>query len=129
MSEPKIDVDFLGNEINVGDKVIFEAPRYRDFVIGKVISKSPKTCQVEFLNTLNNSKGFVDVFRQFYGQLIKLPEPRLEAEWVEHPHFNFEGGYSGANYECSNCHYGDCYEETPYCPKCGAKMKGLSLNG
>lgn len=44
--------------------------------------------------------------------------------WIEHPHFNFEGGYSGANYECPNCHYDDCYEETPYCPKCGAKMDG-----
>ena len=50
---------------------------------------------------------------------------QIEAEWIEHPHFNFEGGYSGANYECSNCHYDDCYEETPYCPKCGAKMKGV----
>ena len=47
-----------------------------------------------------------------------------EGEWIEHPHFNFEGGYSGANYECSNCHYDDCYEKEPYCPKCGAKMKG-----
>ena len=47
-----------------------------------------------------------------------------EGEWIEHPHFNFEGGYSGANYECSNCHCDDCYEEEPYCPKCGAKMKG-----
>lgn len=81
MSEPK--VDFLGNEINVGDRVIFEAPKYRDFVIGKVISKAEKTCQIEFLNTLNNSKGFIDVFRQFYGQLIKLPEPKSEEKRIE----------------------------------------------
>lgn len=47
-----------------------------------------------------------------------------EGEWIEHPHFNFEGSYSGANYECSNCHYDDCYEKEPYCPKCGASMKG-----
>lgn len=47
-----------------------------------------------------------------------------EGKWIEHPHYNYEGGYSGANYECSNCHFDDCYEETPYCPNCGAKMKG-----
>lgn len=49
---------------------------------------------------------------------------QIEAKWIEHLHFNFEGGYSGSHYECSNCHYDDCYEETPYCPYCGAKMKG-----
>lgn len=47
-----------------------------------------------------------------------------EGEWEEIMHFNFEGGYSGSNYRCSNCHYDDCYEKTPYCPNCGAKMKG-----
>ena len=49
-----------------------------------------------------------------------------EGEWKEHPHFNFEGGYSGANYECSNCHFDDIYDldNTNYCPNCGAKMKG-----
>ena len=44
-------------------------------------------------------------------------------KWIEHPHFNFEGGYSGADYECSMCGYSDCvYEEYSYCPNCGAKM-------
>lgn len=51
-------------------------------------------------------------------------ERRPTAEWIEHLHFNFEGGCSGANYECSNCHYDDVYDidEFNYCPKCGAKM-------
>lgn len=50
----------------------------------------------------------------------------VHAHWIEHPHFNFEGGYSGANYECSNCHYDDLYDldDANYCPKCGAKMDG-----
>lgn len=47
-----------------------------------------------------------------------------EGEWEELMHFNFEGGYSGSNFRCSNCHFDDCYEKTPYCPNCGAKMKG-----
>lgn len=36
---------------------------------------------------------------------------QIKGEWIEHPHFNFEGGYSGANYECSNCHYDEEYEK------------------
>lgn len=49
---------------------------------------------------------------------------QVEGEWEELMHFSFDGGYSGSNYRCSNCHFDDCYEETPYCPRCGAKMKG-----
>ena len=48
---------------------------------------------------------------------------QVEGEWEELMHFSFDGGYSGSNYRCSNCHFDDCYEETPYCPNCGAKMK------
>lgn len=47
-----------------------------------------------------------------------------EGEWEELMHFNFEGGYSGSTFRCSICHFDDCYDETPYCPNCGAKMKG-----
>lgn len=47
------DTDFLDNKIEIGDKVIFEAPKYRDFVIGTVISKAPKSCKIEYLNTWN----------------------------------------------------------------------------
>ena len=49
---------------------------------------------------------------------------QVEGEWEELMHFSFDGCYSGSNYRCSNCHFDDCYEETPYCPRCGAKMKG-----
>jgi hypothetical protein len=49
---------------------------------------------------------------------------QIEGEWEELMHFSFDGGYSGSNYRCSNCLFDDCYEETPYCPRCGAKMKG-----
>lgn len=51
-------------------------------------------------------------------------ERRPIAQWIEHLHFNYEGGCSGANYECSNCHYDDVYDidEFKYCPRCGAKM-------
>ena len=64
-------------------------------------------------------------------------EHRPIAQWIERLHFNFECGCSGANYECSNCHYDDVYDidEFNYCPRCGAKMliinnkKDLNENG
>lgn len=83
----RFDVDFLGNEINIGDKVIFEAPKYRDFVIGTVISKAEKTCQIEYINNWNYpTEGKKKVFRQYYGQLIKhadvVPKSEVAREIV-----------------------------------------------
>ena len=69
-----LDRDFLDNKIELGDKVIFEAPKYRDFVIGTVISKAQKSCQIEYVNDWNYpGQGHKDVVRQCYGQLIKYP--------------------------------------------------------
>lgn len=53
---------------------------------------------------------------------IETPSDVKHGKWIEHPHFNFEGGYSGSNYGCSECGYDDAYEELNYCPDCGAKM-------
>ena len=79
----RYDKDFLGNEINIGDPVIFEAPKYRDFVVGTVISKAEKTCQIEYINTWNYpSDGKKMVFRQYYCQLIKRNDAALKAEVV-----------------------------------------------
>lgn len=66
------DKDFLDNKINIGDRVIFEAPGYRQFVLGKVITKAPKSCQIEYINDWNY-EGRTEVVRQGYGQIIKYP--------------------------------------------------------
>lgn len=115
-----MDTDFLGNKINIGDKVIFETPQYRDFTIGTVITKAPKSCQIEYLNTSGLCKGYVGVIRQGYGQIIKYPTTK-EGQWIT-------TGEELKNTTCSNCgHWVETpYGKTPYCPNCGAKMKEAS---
>lgn len=45
---------------------------------------------------------------------------KIHAEWL------FKINYL----ECSRCHYGvNPYNNTPYCPNCGAKMEGEAENG
>ena len=73
MAELPPEKDFLGKEIEVGDKVIFEAPKYRNFVIGTVIDKTEKTCLIEFVNNWNYpGAGRKQTIRQFYGQCIRI---------------------------------------------------------
>ena len=52
--------------------------------------------------------------------------PVVHGRWIEHPHISYDGGYNGANYECSLCGFNDLYdiEDYNYCPQCGAKMDG-----
>ena len=111
-----IDRDFLDNKIEIGDKVIFETPKYRDFAIGTVISKAPKSCQIEYLSFAGHSKGYVDVVRQCYGQIIKYPIAK-EGKWIT-------TGEELKNTTCSVC--GNWvetpYGKTNYCSSCGAKM-------
>ena len=112
-----LDRDFLGNEIDVGDRVIFEAPGYRSFVIGTVITKAPKSCQVEYMNDWNYGKpGVKLVVRQCYGQIIKYPIAK-EGKWITTEE-------ELKNTACSNCgHWVETpYGETNYCPNCGARM-------
>lgn len=69
------DEDFLGNKVNIGDKVIFQAPDYRMFTIGTVITKANKSCQIEYLNTWNfPTEGRKLICRQGYDQIIKQRE-------------------------------------------------------
>ena len=105
------DTDFLGNKIEIGDKVILETLKYRDFAIGTVVSKAPKTCQVEYLSFNTNSKVTA---RQYYEQLIKCPK---EGEWIKATCSEKDG-----NAHCSVCNHWD-WSDCNYCSKCGAKMK------
>ena len=47
-----------------------------------------------------------------------------EGEWIEFPIDNYEGEPSGLYYVCSVCHEENGFEDKPFCPNCGAKMKG-----
>lgn len=44
-------------------------------------------------------------------------------EWIEIPIDNYDGDPSGLYYVCSVCHTDNGFEDKPYCPNCGAKMK------
>ena len=112
-----VDRDFLDNKIEIGDKVMFETPKYRDFAIGTVITKAPKSCQIEYLSFAGHSKGYVDVVRQCYGQVIKYPLAK-EGKWL--PKDVMIRSIDALNYTCSEC--GTEGHITNYCPNCGAKM-------
>lgn len=113
-----VDRDFLDNKIEIGDKVIFEAPVYRSFVIGTVISKAPKSCQVEYMNDWNYGKpGVKLVARQCYGQVIKYPFIK-KGKWI--PKEVMIRSVDALNYTCSECESEGRY--TPYCAYCGANM-------
>lgn len=120
------DKDFLGNQIDIGDTVIFEAPKYRDFAIGKVITKAPKSCQIEYINDWNYpSKGHKEVVRQYYGQIIKHPTANTcEAacgEWI------VCGDGEFVPFVCTACGKTTSWyhkQTAKFCPNCGTKMKG-----
>ena len=96
------DTDFLGNKIEIGDTVIFEAPHYRDFCVGKVITKAPKSCQIEYINNWNYpTEGRQMVCRQYYGQIIKMPEKESNScEGCKHIGFRYP---YASMYPCNNC--------------------------
>lgn len=121
------DTDFLCNKIEIGDKVIFKAPKYRNFVIGTVVTKAPKSCQIEYINDWSYSEGHKEVVRQYYSQIIKYPYK--SGKWVQ--------GESGSIL-CSVCgteclyidnakdkaYYDPEQCKSNYCPNCGAKLEG-----
>lgn len=60
--------DFLGKELNIGDKVVFMKLKYRELVIGEITTMADKSCVVS--HEKNNSCRTTS--RQFYNQLIKI---------------------------------------------------------
>ena len=60
--------DFLGNEIEVGDDVVFVQLGYRNLLIGTITSISPKTLIVQHART---NTGQVST-KQFHAQVIKV---------------------------------------------------------
>ena len=129
-----LDTDFLNNKIEIGDKVIFETPKYRDFAIGTVISKAPKSCQIEYLSFAGGCKGRIDVVRQNYGQVMKYPIAKEgkweaveeEAYWIQNMEESLKTGKPTRAImpRCSCCKkvFGKVAFDYKYCPNCGSKM-------
>ena len=67
MSEDK-KCDFLGNELNVGDEVVFMQLKYRNLMKGTIKHMSPKTALIEhkMTNTCSTES------KQFYKQMVKI---------------------------------------------------------
>lgn len=63
----EIKYDFLGQEVNVGDSVIFIEVNYGNFMKGKVKTLSP---QLAIIDTSSN--GSRQETRQRYNQIINL---------------------------------------------------------
>ena len=114
------DTDFLGNKIEIGDQVILEEPKFRNFLIGTVITKAPKSCQIEYLDYHKDKC----VTRQHYGQIIKYPITK-EGKWLFY-------NYNGIEYyKCSCCETeyplprmwgtADVKKYLKFCSACGAK--------
>lgn len=106
------DTDFLGTKIEIGDKVIIEEPNYRNFIIGTVVTKAPKSCQVEYIDFVGDKK----ITRQYYGQIIK--HTVRTGKWIMHT--NFDGNLN--HYECSVCHQAQGHKSN-FCEECGADMR------
>ena len=115
------DTDFLDNKIEIGDKVIIEEPKYRNFIIGTVVTKAPKSCQIEYVDFVGDKK----VARQYYGQIIKYPLVK-EGKW------EFKKYAGQEYYKCSCCgkdyplpltwNAYDVKKYLKYCSACGTKM-------
>lgn len=117
------DTDFLGNKIEIGDKIILETPKYRDFTIGTVVSKAPKSCQIEYISSSTETKVTV---RQYYKQLIKYPIIK-KGKWLNEDFPKKEATQADVAI-CSICR--GCAHKaehgysilSKFCPHCGARM-------
>lgn len=55
--------DFLGNNLELGDEVVFTAPKYRMFAKGNIIAFTKNKVRVEYMNTWNfAAPGYKDEY-------------------------------------------------------------------
>lgn len=65
--------DFLGNDLEVNDSVIFIAPGYRSLVLGRVVKLTEKSIRIAYMNTWNFSKpGYRSELLQRPSQVTKV---------------------------------------------------------
>lgn len=62
--------DYIGQELKVGDKVVFMQVKYRGLLTGTIISMTNQTAVIEHKKTnLGNTTT-----RQYYSQIVKHPD-------------------------------------------------------
>ena len=64
MEEKKYDI--LGQEIKIGDEVMYMEIKHRDFIRGIIISLAPKSALI------STEKTYIAGRRQFYTQIINI---------------------------------------------------------
>lgn len=60
--------DFLGQELQVGDEIVFVQLGYRNLFKGKIASMTPKTLMIEHDRTNVGSTST----KQFHDQVVKI---------------------------------------------------------
>jgi len=48
IAKPEIRKDILGRELNIDDVVVFNPPKYKGIILGKIIRFTPKGIRVQF---------------------------------------------------------------------------------
>jgi hypothetical protein len=65
--------DFICQDLNLDDHVIFVAPGYRSLVLGQIIKFTEKNVRISYMNTWNYSKpGRASELLQSPEQVIKI---------------------------------------------------------
>jgi hypothetical protein len=65
--------DFICQDLNLDDYVIFVAPGYRSLVLGKIIKFTEKNIRISYMNTWNyNKPGRASELLQSPEQVVKI---------------------------------------------------------
>ena len=63
-----IKTDYLGNELNIGDEVVFMQIGYRGLMTGKIVSMAEKKARIKHQRTNTYRTESI----QFYTQMVKI---------------------------------------------------------
>lgn len=105
--------DFLGQNLNIGDDVIFlnYNRTSADLERGKITKIFPHAAEI-------------GMKRRAEYKIVKIPAdvaPVVHARWIP-----FHSGVAGDIQYCSNCEIGNA-AKTDFCPHCGAKVDGKEV--
>lgn len=67
-------IDFLGNELKVGNKIACLAPYYRDLIVAEVLKITPMQIKIQILS----NKGYTNRTIRYAEQVIKITEKQYE---------------------------------------------------
>lgn len=66
--------DFTNTEVNIGDTVVFNPPKYKGLAKGKIVKFTPKGVRVEYINDLNYLSGRIANTFLYQGEFVKIAE-------------------------------------------------------